>query len=115
MADYVAEDCAVQYTTTPALAAGAVVMMNDLIGVANRPIAAGGTGSVDIDGIHSMPKASSGAINQGAIVYWNHVASQITTSADSGGQSPTVYKRAGKAAATAADGSTSVRVILNCG
>lgn len=117
MADYVSEDCAVQYTTTPALAAGAIVMMEDLIGVANRPIAAGGTGSVDIDGIHSMPKAtgSGTAISQGVVVYWNHVGSVITASATSGGSSPVSYKRAGKAAAAATDSAATVRVILNCG
>lgn len=111
MADYVSEDCAVQYTTTPAVAAGAVVMMGDLIGVANRPIAAGGTGSVDIDGIHSMPKAaaaSGAAISQGAIVYWDATAGNITTTA-------TGNKRAGKAAADASSTATTVRVILNCG
>jgi predicted RecA/RadA family phage recombinase len=114
MADYVSDDCSVSYTTTGALAAGAVVMMGDLIGVANRPIAANGTGTVDIDGIHSMPKGT-GEITQGAIVYWNHVDSVITTSANSGGQSPVTYKRAGKASATAVSAATTVRVILNCG
>lgn len=111
MASYVSEDCAVQYTTTPAVAAGDVVVMADLIGVANRPIAAGGTGSVDIDGIHSMPKAAAAsgkAISQGAIVYWDATAGNITTTA-------TDNKRAGKAAAAALTTDTTVRVILNCG
>lgn len=111
MADYVSEDCAVQYTTTPAVAAGAVVVMADLVGVANRPIAAGGTGSVDIDGIHSMPKAAAAsgkAISQGDVVYWDATAGNITkTSTDN--------KRAGKAAADATTTATTVRVILNCG
>lgn len=102
------------YTPSSAVAAGDVVMLNDLVTVAPVAIPANKLGAVAVEGVWTFPKAS-GAIGQGAIVYWNHVAGNITTSADSGGQTPTVYKRAGKAAYAAASGDTTVRVLINIG
>ena len=107
MASYVQGDCSIDYTPSSAVAAGDVVVMADLVGVANLPIAANALGAVTIDGVHSMPKAT-GAISQGAIVYWDAGNSNVTTTSSGN-------KRAGKAAAAAASGDASVMVILNCG
>lgn len=107
MASYVQGDCLIDYTPSAAVAAGDVVVMADLVGVANRPIAANTLGAVSIDGVHSMPKAT-GAISQGAIVYWDATAGNVTTTSSGN-------KRAGKAAAAAASADASVSVILNCG
>lgn len=118
MADFVQDGCLIDYTPSAAVAAGDVVALNDLITVAPRAIAANKLGAVAVKGVFSLPKAaaSSGAsIGQGAIVYWNHVAGNITTAADSGGQTPTVYKRAGKAAEAATTTATTVKVLLNIG
>lgn len=107
MADYVQGDCLIDYTPGAAVAAGAVVVLNDLVTVAPRPIAANALGAVAIEGVFSMPKAT-GAIGQGALVYWDSTAGNVTTTAAGN-------KRAGKAAAAAASGDASVQVILNCG
>jgi predicted RecA/RadA family phage recombinase len=107
MASYVQGDCHIDYTPGAAVAAGDVVVLNDLVAVANRPIAANALGAVTIDGVHSMPKAT-GAIGQGAIVYWDATAGNVTTTASGN-------KRAGKAAAAALSADASVMVILNCG
>ena len=107
MASYVQGDCHIDYTPSSAVAAGDVVVMADLVGVANRPIAANALGAVTIDGVHSMPKAT-GAISQGAIVYWDATAGNVTTTSSGN-------KRAGKAAAAAQSADASVMVILNCG
>lgn len=107
MASYVQGDCLIDYTPSSAVAAGDVVVLNDLVTVAPRPIAANALGAVAIEGVHSMPKAS-GAIGQGAIVYWDATNSNITTTSSGN-------KRAGKAAAAAASADTTVQVILNCG
>lgn len=107
MASYVQDDCLIDYTPGSAVAAGDVVVLNDLVTVAPRPIAANSLGAVAIDGVFSMPKAT-GAIGQGAIVYWDATAGNVTTTASGN-------KRAGKAAAAAASGDASVMVILNCG
>lgn len=107
MASYVQGDCLIDYTPSSAVAAGDVVVLNDLVTVAPRPIAANSLGAVAIEGVFSMPKAT-GAIGQGAIVYWDATAGNVTTTASGN-------KRAGKAAAAAASGDASVMVIINCG
>lgn len=111
MASYVQGDCLIDYTPSSAVAAGDVVVLADLVCVANRPIAANALGAVSIDGVHSLPKAAAAsgkAISQGAVVYWDATAGNITTTA-------TDNKRAGKAAAAALTTDTTVQVILNCG
>lgn len=115
MASYVQDDDLIDYTPSSAVAAGDVVMLADLFCVAPRAIAANALGTVAVEGVWSCPKAGSLAISQGAIVYWNHVAGNITTAADSGGGSPVSYKRAGKAAKAAIAADTTVQVLINCG
>jgi predicted RecA/RadA family phage recombinase len=114
MASYVQGDCLIDYTPSAAVAAGDVVMLEDLFAVAPRPIAANALGAVSVDGVWSVAKAT-GAVSQGAIVYWNHTDSVITTSSSSGGQNAVTYKRAGKAAKAAASGDATVQVLINCG
>jgi len=107
MADYFQHGDVIDYTPSAAVAAGAVVVLNDLVTVAPRPIAANQLGAVCVEGVFSMPKAS-GAIGQGAIVYWDATAGNITTTSTSN-------KRAGKAAKAAATGDASVLVLINIG
>jgi predicted RecA/RadA family phage recombinase len=107
MASYVQGDCLIDYTPSSAVAAGDVVVLNDLVCVAPVAIAANKLGAVAIEGVFTLPKAS-GAIGQGAIVYWDATNSNITTTSSSN-------KRAGKAAAAAASGDTTVQVLLNQG
>jgi predicted RecA/RadA family phage recombinase len=104
MASYVQDECLIDYTPSAAVAAGDVVVLNDLVTVAPRPIAANALGAVAVEGVFSMPKAS-GAIGQGALVYWDATNSNITTTSSGN-------KRAGKAAAS---GDASVQVLINCG
>jgi predicted RecA/RadA family phage recombinase len=107
MASYVQGDCLINHTPSSAVAAGGVVILNDLVTVAPVAIAANALGAVAVEGVWNMPKAS-GAIGQGALVYWDSTNSNITTT--SAGN-----KRAGKAAAAAASGDTSVSVLINIG
>ena len=107
MADYYADGDLIDYTPSSAVAAGDVVALNDLITVAPRPIAANKLGAVAVEGVFTIAKAS-GAIGQGAIVYWDSANSNITTTSSGN-------KRAGKAAAAAASGDTTVKVLLNIG
>lgn len=107
MADYVQGDCLIDHTPSSAVAAGDVVVLNDLVTVAPRAIAANKLGAVAVEGVWSMPKAS-GAIGQGAIVYWDATAGNVTTTA-------TNNKRAGKAAKAAGANDTTVQVLINCG
>ena len=107
MASYVQDDDLIDYTPSSAVAAGDVVVLADLVTVAPRAIAANALGTVAVEGVWSMPKAT-GAISQGAIVYWDATAGNVTTTA-------TNNKRAGKAAKAAASGDASVQVLINCG
>ena len=107
MASYVQGDCLLDYTPSAAVAAGDVVMLNDLVSVAPRAIAANALGAVSVEGVWEMPKAS-GAIGQGALVYWDATAGNVTTTSSGN-------KRAGKAAAAAASADTTVKVLINCG
>ena len=111
MASYVQGDCLLDYTPSAAVSAGDVVILNDLVTVAPRAIAANALGAVSVEGVWTMPKsaASSGkAIGQGAVVYWDATAGNITTTA-------TDNKRAGKAAKAALTTDTTVQVLINCG
>ena len=107
MADYYQDGDLINYTPGSAVAAGAVVVLADLITVAPRPIAANALGAVAVEGVFKLPKAS-GAISQGAIVYWDSANSNVTTTSSGN-------KRAGKAAEAAASGDATVPVLLNIG
>lgn len=107
MASYVQGDCLIDHTPSAAVAAGDVVVLADLVAVAPRAIAANALGAVSVEGVWSMPKAT-GAISQGAIVYWDATAGNVTTTSSGN-------KRAGKAAKAAASADTSVQVLINCG
>ena len=100
-------DCKIDHTPSAAVAAGDVVVLNDLICVAERPIAIASKGSLSIEGTYIFPKAT-GAIGAGAIVYWDATNSNITTTSTSN-------KRAGKAAEAAASGDATVKVLINQG
>lgn len=107
---YQADPGHIDYTPGSAVAVGDVVQLGDLFCVADRPIAAGKLGAVAVEGAFILPKAS-GAISQGATVYWDATAGNVVTSAGQGG----VNKRAGFAAEAAASGDSSVKVIINYG
>lgn len=107
MASYVQGDCLLDYTPSAAVAAGDVVVLGDLVTVAPVAIAANKLGAVAVEGVFELPKAS-GAISQGVIVYWDATAGNITTTVGSN-------KRAGKAAAAAASGDATVKVLINQG
>lgn len=100
-------DCKIDYTPSSAVAVGDVVVLNDLFCVAEVAIPANRKGALSVEGGYILPKAS-GAIGQGAIVYWDATAGNITTTSTSN-------KRAGKAAEAAATGDTTVKVLINQG
>lgn len=100
-------DCSIDYTPSAAVGVGEIVVLNDLFCVATRPIAANVKGALAVDGVFTCPKAS-GAIGQGAIVYWDATAGNLTTTA-------TGNKRAGKAAEAAGSSDATVKVLINVG
>ena len=98
-------DCKIDYTPSSAVAVGDVVVLNDMFCVAERPIAANVKGALSTEGGYVLPKAS-GAIGQGAIVYWDATNNVITTTVGSN-------KRAGNAIEAAASADVLVKVAIN--
>ena len=102
---YKTEGCVIDYTAGSNLASGAVVVVGTKVGVALSSIASGAQGSVQIAGVFTLAKAT-GAISQCASVYWDSTNSNITTTASGN-------TLAGVAYAAAANGATTVDVLLN--
>ena len=69
--NYVQEGDVIQYTAGANIAAGAVVAIGQILGVALVDIANGETGSVAIEGVFSVPKVSGAVIAQGESLTWD--------------------------------------------
>lgn len=104
MADYVQNGDILDHTPTSAVAAGGVVVIGSLVGVAPRPIAANALGSVAIEGVFSMPCATGATGAQGSSINWYAV---------SGVAHASTGVTAGKLAKARAATDTTVDVILN--
>lgn len=109
MADYVQKGHVIDYTAGgSAVAAGGVVVIGSLVGVAPRPIAANSLGAVAIEGVHALPKAVTGtdaSMTAGQLVYWYATSGVAVVSHATG-------VKAGYAVAAAATGATTVSVKL---
>ena len=107
MATYVQDGRYVDYTPASAVAAGAVVVQADLVGVAVRDIPANTLGALATEGVFSFPKATgaSTAIAVGATVYWAS-GTQLATATATGN------KLIGKVVKAAADADATVLVKL---
>lgn len=104
MASYVADGDVLDYTPGSAVAAGDVVVIGSLVGVAPRPIAANALGSLAISGVFSMPCASGATGAQGSAINWY---------ATSGVAHASTGVAAGKLAKARGADDTTVHVILN--
>ena len=108
MATKYQEGSTIDHTPGSALTAGDVVVIGERIGVAVNDIAAGAKGALAIEGVFAFPKASSGAINDGTLLYWDVADQEATTDADSG-----TNKQIGYSVYDAADGATTVYAKIN--
>lgn len=106
-ATFVHDGGAIDYTPAADVAAGDVVVLGDLVGIAKLDIAAGKLGALHVTGVYDVPKASGAGtgIASGVSVYWDAAAKQATASA---GSRPLL----GVTVAAAADAATTVRVRL---
>jgi predicted RecA/RadA family phage recombinase len=97
----------IDYTPGADVAAGDVVVQNDLVGIAKLDIAANALGALAVTGVFDVPKATGAgtAIGAGAKVYWNATTKQATTTA-------TGNKYLGKTVRASADADATVRVRL---
>ena len=108
MATFVHDGHSIDYTPTADVAAGAVVVQGELVGVARTPIAASALGSLAVVGVFDFPKATGAgtAITAGANCYWDAANQRATTTA-------TGNKLIGKCVRAAADADATVRIRLS--
>ena len=104
MASYVQKGDVVDYTPASAVAAGDVVVIGSLVGVAPRAIAANALGSLAISGVFEMPCATGATGAQGSAINWY---------ATSGVAHASTGVAAGKLAKARAAGDATVHVVLN--
>ena len=109
-ATFIHNGSAIDYTPGSAVAAGAVVVQGELVGVAKLPIAANVPGALAVTGVFDVPKATGGgsAIAVGSEVYWD-AAEQVAKTDDESGAN----KKLGKTVAVAGDDDATVRVRLS--
>lgn len=81
MKNYVTGGRTIEVVLVADLASGAPLTVGDLVGVSNGAYKNGDTAVLDLEGVFNLPKAGSGAINQGVIVYWDATNSVVTTTA----------------------------------
>lgn len=87
------------------IASGAGFLIGSLFGIASKAAAEGETVAMETVGVYSLPKAS-GALSQGAKVYWDNAAKNITSTTSGN-------SLVGVAATAAASGDALVEVRLN--
>jgi predicted RecA/RadA family phage recombinase len=104
MGAYYQDGDLIDHTPTGAVAAGDVVQIGKLVGVAPRPIAANALGAVAIEGVFYLPKPTGAGTDYaaGSKVYWYSGAAVTGVTG----------VQAGYTIAAAATTDTSVRVTL---
>jgi predicted RecA/RadA family phage recombinase len=105
---FIMDEDAVDYTPSADVAAGAVVVQGDLVGVAVRAIPANTLGALTVTGVADFPKAAGAGsgIAVGINVYWDATNGVATATASTN-------KLIGKTTQAAADADTTVRVRLH--
>ena len=82
-ASYVQRGDVIDHTPSGAVAAGGVVVIGSLVGVAPRPIAANTLGSVAVEGVFTVPKLATGtegAVTAGQRCYWYATSGVVAVS-----------------------------------
>ena len=112
-ATFVHDGNSVDYTPSSAVAAGDVVVQENLIGIARTPIAANALGSLAVAGIFDIAKAQE-AIASGIAVYWDADGDPYGGTAGSGCLTATATGNtlAGWTIAAAAETDSTARVRL---
>ena len=105
--NFVQEGKALNYTAGADTLSGDFVLIGTIGGIAKTAIANGKVGAVHVTGIFNVAKAT-GAITQGAKLYWDNTNKVLTTTASGN----TIV---GVAAAAAASGDATVAILLNVG
>ena len=68
------------YTCVAAVAMDDVIVVGSIVGIASQDGAIGDVIALDVAGVYEL-KANTAAISQGAAVYWDESAEEVTTTA----------------------------------
>jgi predicted RecA/RadA family phage recombinase len=114
MATYVSPGNQMQYKPTSPVAAGDVVVLGSVVGVATAAIAANVLGDLTIEGVFNFPKAvtSTSALGPGVKVYWDPVNQVVTSTAGQLKVAGYTVPKAGSPTVAAAVADTTVGVKL---
>lgn len=80
---FIQEGKSIDHVASGAVAAGDVVVLDNMIGIAKSPIDDTDTGALSVEGVFSLPKAAV-AVTVGQKVYWDSSATQcvVTPASD---------------------------------
>lgn len=98
----------IDFTPGADVAAGAVVVQGELVGVANRKILANKLGALSVEGVFKFAKDNATAFAVGVDVFWDVADGEATEDADTG-----TNKLIGKTVLAAADTDTILLAKLN--
>ena len=112
-ATFVQQGNSIDHTPVSAVAAGQVVVVGAHVGVAKTPIAANALGALAAGGVFDVVKAT-GAINDGAVVYWDADGNPVGGTAGTGAATTTSSSNTfmGFAVGAALSGDATVRLNL---
>lgn len=110
---YKQEGKVIQHTASANIAAGQVVKIGNLLGVALVDIANGATGSVALEGVFSAPKVSGAVIAKGESLTWDVSAASGAGAFDDNAATPATGDVTGAAAvAWEAAGSSATSLLV---
>lgn len=94
IATFVQKGEGVEFIPAADVAVGDVVVVGELVGIAQGAVKAGETGTMAVDGVYELPKATGGgtALAAGVKVNWDATAKVVTTAAGGGGANKFVGK-----------------------
>jgi len=106
--NYVQEGDVIDYVNASGstITSGTAVLIGARLGVALADIANGATGSVQVEGVFTVPKLGTDVVAAGALLYWDNTNKRLTTTASSNTLS-------GFAVAAAGSGVTTVNIKIN--
>ena len=107
MKNFIQDGKVINVVLAAIIASGGVLQVGQLVGVAVTSGAIGDTVAIQLFGVFSLSKAA-GAVSQGAILYWDDTAKNVTTSSGSGANA-----KIGYAWAAAQSGDATVQVTLS--
>lgn len=97
MRNFIAVGNTMEFTAAADVASGAVVVVEDVVGIAAGDVADGASGVLNLGGVYELPKAAAQPWAAGTRVYWNGSAATTTEASN------TLLGVAYRAAASAAE------------